>query len=252
LTAPVAINNRGQVTGLYAVDEVFNGVTFVNFEGFLYDHGTWTNLSDPSSSNPCTSPNAINNRGQIVGVYSGGGFLYDHGTWTTLNDPSAVPGTTDPNSINNRGQISGVYFNGTAEVGFVYDHGTWTTLNVPSAVPDFSDPGVPETTPVSINDRGQVTGYYFNGTTKVGFIATPTGAGKPQDPPKLTDTTHGEHAATSSQTSVSANQLAALFHQYVAAGFNNDHAGGGITSASQMQNGLQDHLPFLSNPHHST
>ena len=36
---------------------------------------------------------------------------------------------------------------------------SYTTLSDPSAAPGGY------TKPVSINDRGQVTGYYFNGTT---------------------------------------------------------------------------------------
>ena len=50
------------------------------------------------------------------------------------------------------------------ELGFLYSNGTWTTLSDPSAAPG----GL--TVPASINDRGQVTGFYFNGTTDVGFL----------------------------------------------------------------------------------
>ncbi len=46
-------------------------------------------------------------------------------------------------------------------------------------------------------------------------------------------------------------QLAALFDQFVAAGFHGDQAGAGqITSAPQVHGGLED-LAFLSKPHHS-
>ncbi len=41
---------------------------------------------------------------------------------------------------------------------------TYTTLSDPSAAPGGS------TDPVSINDKVQVTGYYYNGTTVVGFL----------------------------------------------------------------------------------
>ncbi len=68
--------------------------------------------------------------------------------------------------------------------GFLYSNGTWTTLSDPSAGPNRS------TIPVSINDRGQVTGSYYNGTTEVGFIATPTDVDHKREPPKLTITDH--------------------------------------------------------------
>ena len=71
-----------------------------------------------------------------------------------------------------------------ADVGFLYSNGSWTNLSDPSA-------GAKEfTLPVSINDRGQVTGDYYNGTTSVGFIATPTDVDHKREPPKLTITDH--------------------------------------------------------------
>jgi hypothetical protein len=51
--------------------------------------------------------------------------------------------------------------------GFLYSNGTYTTLSDPLAI--VSPSGL-TTVPQSINDRGQVAGHYFNGTTDVGFV----------------------------------------------------------------------------------
>ena len=61
----------------------------------------------------------INNRDQVVGLYSNGtsteGFLYSGGTYTTLS----FPGNTDTQAwgINDRGQIVGLYFNSVSVPG---------------------------------------------------------------------------------------------------------------------------------------
>ena len=76
------------------------------------------------------------------------------------------------------------------------------------------------------------------------------------DPPAMTSSTAPSsvppalgNTNTSSPTPIV--QLAALFDQFVAAGFHGDQAGAGqIASAPQAQSGLED-LAFLSKPHHS-
>ena len=167
-TSPLSINDRGQVVGNY-----YNGTAT---EGFLYSDGTWTTLSDPSAASGGTIPASINDRGQITGSYFNGttnvGFLYSNGTWTTLSDPSAAPGGgTSPGSINDRGQVIGSYFNGTTDVGFLYSNGTWTTLSDPSARANPGPSGIKGfTDPQSINDAGQVTGFYYNGTSYQTFL----------------------------------------------------------------------------------
>ena len=149
---PQSINNSGQVTGRYN-----DGVADV---GFLYSHGTWTTLSDPSAAvNGPTNPAAINDAGQVVGDYANNGitegFLYTDGTWTNING--------FPTAINDKGQVTGWYGKDNVQVGFLYSNGTFTTLSDPSA-------GAYGTVPASINDRGQVTGYYSNSKTQVGFL----------------------------------------------------------------------------------
>ena len=56
-----------------------------------------------------TNPIGINDKGQIVGVYTDSsgphGFIYDNGTYTTIDDPSG--GGTALLGINNAGEIVG-------------------------------------------------------------------------------------------------------------------------------------------------
>ena len=66
-----------------------------------------------------TAPSKINDRGQIVGIYSTNatntkdpdaivhGFVLDHGTVTTIDVPGAA--LTQATGINNRGEVVGDY-----------------------------------------------------------------------------------------------------------------------------------------------
>ena len=158
-TFPLDINNAGQIVGNY-IDS--NG----NLYGFLDNNGTYTTINDPSAGvHPggfSTYAHSINNLGQIVGYYvdsNGGvhGFLYSggtNGTYATLNDPSAYSGSgngTVTFGINNSGQIVGdssrayLYSGGT--------NGTYTTINGTTGF----------TSPLGVNDLGQIVGYYVDG-----------------------------------------------------------------------------------------
>ena len=72
------------------------------------------------------------------------------------------------------------------------------------------------------------------------------------------NTTEGEAATSAAQTlkiKDSARQAhdhhhAALFDQYVAAGFHNDHDGAGQMTSFPDKQAHQENLTFLSNPHH--
>ncbi len=141
---------------------------------FVYDNGTYTTLNVASASFS-SAPNAINDRGEVVGAGPGvgGGFIYDDGSFTMLNVPGAAPNvaggvSTAPEAINNRGEVAGYYVDSSrTEHGFVYDNGKYTTLNVP---------GSTSTSAVAINDRGEVVGTYGDPTAtggEQGFLATP-------------------------------------------------------------------------------
>jgi len=103
----------------------------------------------------------INNRGQIVGIYSDetgrNSFLLEDGVMTTIE----IPGMLDINvrDINNRGVIVGRLFDPPQEpLGFILaEDGTLTLL------PQLW-------VPQGINDRGQVVGTNFQGEPAYGFL----------------------------------------------------------------------------------
>jgi hypothetical protein len=137
-----------------------------------------------ASGSTGTFPTGINADGTIVGCYSIGTIYYDFvrdtdGTITTLSVPGTVPGcvVSSPSpglydvvppsiTINDEGTIAGSYTD-AAKVpsGFVQSaDGKLTT---------FAHPGATLTMPTSINNRGEITGYYSKGPETRGFIRLP-------------------------------------------------------------------------------
>jgi probable HAF family extracellular repeat protein len=104
-----------------------------------------------------TGAAAINDLGQIVGVYVDAdgaqqAFLLDEGVVTTIDIPGAV--TIFPVGLNNRGQVVGAYDDGGRLLGFVWENGALSTLAVP--------PGTfASAFPLDIDDRGRIFGSYF-------------------------------------------------------------------------------------------
>jgi probable HAF family extracellular repeat protein len=94
------------------------------------DNYSFTTLGFPGANH--TYVEGINDRGQIVGGYTGShiqGFLYSGGTYTLLDlPPLAIASSAD--GINNAGQIVGYYVDGGVH-GFLYRSGVYTTLNDP-------------------------------------------------------------------------------------------------------------------------
>jgi len=171
------INDHGQIVGGYADT---NGDT----HGYLLSHGKYTTLDDPNANGVFTLADAIDNRGQIVGIYSNQStpstgatgvvhsFLLSHGQYTTLDDPNAGTAAnqgTFAEGINNRGQITGYYVDAEgATHGFLLSHGQYTTLNDPD--PAATGGIIPE----GINDKGQIVGFYVDANSLAnGFLATP-------------------------------------------------------------------------------
>ena len=178
-TLALALNDSGQVVGSYYIGTApftHPGGPLANEDedGFIYSNGTFTTLHDPSAAHGTvywgtggTRAFAINNSGQVVGVYIDAnetphGFLYNNGTYTALDDPSAGTGAgqgTQATGINNGGQIIGGYVDANGnDHGFIYSNGAYTTLDDPLA-----GSGPNQGTFVSaINNAGQVVGNYID------------------------------------------------------------------------------------------
>jgi hypothetical protein len=128
LTFVYGINNVGQIVGYNPVGGV-PGQT-----GFVEHNGVFTGVSAPNGFQ--TIPRAINNRGQIVGIYFAGGgqvhsFLESNGVFTTIDFPGAL-GDTIPHGINDSGEIVGAYST-TPNSNFSATHGF---LAVPVPTPE--------------------------------------------------------------------------------------------------------------------
>jgi probable HAF family extracellular repeat protein len=168
-TQPLGINDAGQVVGIYQAPII--GSTYY---GFLYSGGSYTTLSDPSSTalnGSGTFAYGINASGQIVGYYLGHnghneGFLYSGGSYTTLDDPLATI-STEPAGINASGRIVGSFRDNDGYHGFLYSGGIYTTLNGPLTNSLTHAQG--------INAAGQVVGWYANASGTHGFLYNPSG-----------------------------------------------------------------------------
>ena len=155
-TAPLGINNRGQIVGTARGGGQPD-------RGFLRDpHGRITIIRVPGARS--TTAQKLNDRGQLTGYYSTTtddpredptGFLLDRGRYTRIAVPGAV--TTTVVGINNRTQVVGQYQTPDGVFhGYVWERGRFTTIDVPGAA---------ATSLVDINDRGQLLGAYADDLT---------------------------------------------------------------------------------------
>ena len=155
----LSINATGEVAGWY-----FRAGSNQQL-GFIDNNGTYTTVAPAGAS--YTEVTSINNAGQVVGYadISGTikGFIDSTGAYTTFTAPAGEQFSAAVKLfINNPGQVAGSYTaNFSTYVGFVYRGGQYTTV---------SPAGSTSTTVQSINNSGQVAGYYSNGTTTEGFI----------------------------------------------------------------------------------
>ena len=119
---------------------------------------------------------SINNAGDIVGQFYdsanvGHGYLLHAGAYTVIDYPGAA--VTSIDGINNKGQMVGAYGTGgyvlgwDAWNGFLTDSsGTFTSFDAPLAA-------APVTRPLSINDKGEIAGFYTDvNATYFGFVAS--------------------------------------------------------------------------------
>jgi uncharacterized membrane protein len=167
VTLPNGINDHGQIAGAFV--DAGGAASPGSVHGFIRDpRGHITTFEVPFWRLHNVSD--INDRGQIVGYYDqpgfagSGGFLRDRdGTITNITYPGAA--YTEVHGINDRGQLVGAYLepgatpnpDGTIPAGtvhgFVWQRGRFTTFDVPGSI---------FTQAFGINDRGQITGGYYD------------------------------------------------------------------------------------------
>jgi uncharacterized membrane protein len=145
--------------------------------GARRDEGVFSTIDFPGAGG-ATVVQAINDRGQIVGIYddfdgTSGGFLRDKGgRFTKIEVPGAS--YTTIHGINKRGQVVGAFLEGGVTPnpdgtlppgvvrGFLWERGRFTTRDVPGSI---------WTQPFGINDRGEVSGGYYDRIGKQhGFV----------------------------------------------------------------------------------
>jgi hypothetical protein len=188
-TRATGINGTDEIVGHY---ETTDPVTFdITTHGFIDNAGAFTSFDMPGIANlDATVPTGVNDAGEIVGDYSTydpdtgvetlDGFTDISGSFTTFD----VPGVTDltgttPTGINDAGQIVGYYstYDPSTEIsethGFLDTADAFTSFDVPGAT--FPDEYA--TLPSSINDAGQIAGYYEDYATYNPDVGNTTGIG---------------------------------------------------------------------------
>jgi hypothetical protein len=164
----LGVNDSDVAVGFYTDA---NGVN----HGYEYNinQGRFSTVTDPNAPTASLTAAAINDLGQVAGVYTApdgntDGFLLSHGHLTDLAAPGAS--STMALGVNNLDEVVGVYVpssNANALEGFTWtpQHG-FTTVNDPH--------GSTTTTINGVNDHGQLVGFYVdaNGNTD-GFLASP-------------------------------------------------------------------------------
>jgi len=150
IVGPLGINDRGQIVGFTEMN--------IEFQGFIWDRGTATQITVPSGANT-TYFHGINNRGQIVGHTRqtqfdlARAFLWDNEEFTFLDIPGVLVAGDgeDSMAINDRGQIVGTIQEGGITRGFLLADGEVTRISVP---------GASDTWATGINNRGEIVGVY--------------------------------------------------------------------------------------------
>jgi probable HAF family extracellular repeat protein len=165
------VNDRGQIVGQSGDDEHFHTVLWsTSPKAGVVDLGT---LGGDSSS-----PNAINNHGEVVGTAQTAGGDWHSALWDKSGITDLGNFGDDPFgcawALNNCGQIvgfSGVdYSDGSTAHALLWENGTM--INLQDQIP--GDSGWVLRQALGINDQGQIAGFgQFNGKMRA-FLLTPT------------------------------------------------------------------------------
>jgi hypothetical protein len=167
-TIPVSISPKGEITGYY-LDASFKT------HGFIRNRdGNITTFDTPGAVETYgTFPTGISPKGEITGFFGANsavhGFLRDKdGTITAFDVPNEVAFEgTFAQSINPSGDIAGltgpiIYKCCGSQLGFLrHKDGAITTFEVP---------GSTATEAISINSRGEITGYFYDVGGEHGFL----------------------------------------------------------------------------------
>jgi hypothetical protein len=152
------INSKGVIAGDYLDDDDA-------YHCFVRDiNGVITDFDPPGMNVPHVS--GINSRGQVIGSgVAGNGFNGFLRTMTGQIFHIHVPGSTATfaSAINDKGQITGSYDDAAQDAhGFFRDaDGTYTLFDDP----DASETLVKGTSPISINNNGEIAGIYNDKNT---------------------------------------------------------------------------------------
>ena len=219
-TFPLGISPAGEITGYYYDTNSAS-------HGFLRTPGGTFKTFDPPTS-LATIPEAINSKGEIMGVYltfdpnitppgapgPGANLIHfflraKNGTFTSIDPPGLVSAnqsgsagyagglspilTISDGSINPAGSVVGYFFDGSGQQGFLRTpNGTITPIEEPNSYPAPQQP--PDYTFVNaINPLRTIIGQYLSsdGSTTHGFVRHPKGNYTTIDGPNsvLTDAT---------------------------------------------------------------
>jgi hypothetical protein len=147
---------------------------------------SFTSITLPSSFNAVSVMAAgINNSGWIAGNYMDAagnthGFIDQNGIFKSFDDPSGNGTNTSFFGLNNTGLVVGTFVDSNGNNGLVYNllTNTWQTVNDPnqSFTAAFQVSG---TFINGINDKGDLVGFYSDGTHVNGMLATPTPTPEP-------------------------------------------------------------------------
>lgn len=161
------INDASQIVGDWSTgDQDPGGV-------FIYQNGQFTVFpNDPNAAFCgagffCTTPEGIDDDGQVVGFYYDGktnhGFLYNNGNFTTIDDLGAFSDYLI--SINGDTHVAGSWLgDGSAYNGFYYEPENNTFVEI-------AYPGASQTLVNAINDNNQLVGEYYDSNDKIhGFL----------------------------------------------------------------------------------
>jgi hypothetical protein len=165
LTQPVSINDRGEVAGTY---EAFLG----DERAFVRSRKGVIATFNPGGDNGYSKVTGINEDGMVAGFFATSnssptfGFLrYPDGGIVTFNATKNASATI-PWGLNNRGTTTGIYgIFGVGSGGYVRSlDGHATTFNYGLGI-----------SPLSINDRGEITGWYLSSANFLGFVRSASG-----------------------------------------------------------------------------